>query len=215
MELLKNTLFINLDDRKDRLEHAINEFNKTNINAERVSGIKLQSGALGCTLSHIKCIEIAIERDYDYVFICEDDITFLNPDLFKEKLSLFHGNNNINWDVLVIGGNTLPPYEKITDYCIRVFHSQTTTGYIVKKHYYKTLLTNFKESAKQLIQNPENKLDNALDRYWLKLQKQDKFCMLIPPTVIQYDSYSDIENTNVSYEHLMLDMNKEYLFAKR
>ena len=33
MNLFENTLFINLDHRQDRLEHAIEEFKKLNINA--------------------------------------------------------------------------------------------------------------------------------------------------------------------------------------
>ena len=80
MNLFENTLFINLDHRQDRLEHATEEFKKMNINAERVDAIKKDIGAIGCTMSHIKCLEIAKKRDYDYVFICEDDIHFKNPD---------------------------------------------------------------------------------------------------------------------------------------
>ena len=40
MELLKNTLFINLESRKDRLEHAEAEFKKLGIEAERVNAKK-------------------------------------------------------------------------------------------------------------------------------------------------------------------------------
>mgnify|MGYP006422344223 CR=1 FL=1 len=72
MELLKHTLFINLEHRKDRLEHAMNEFKILGIEAERVDAVKPKSGAVGCTMSHIKCLELAKKRDYDYVFIAPD-----------------------------------------------------------------------------------------------------------------------------------------------
>tara|TARA_B110000967_G_scaffold209873_1_gene268226 strand:+ start:1502 stop:2176 length:675 start_codon:yes stop_codon:yes gene_type:complete len=212
MELLKNIFFINLNERTDRLDHVTTEFNKMNLTAEKVKGIKLDNGALGCTLSHIKCLKLAKERKYEHVFICEDDIEFLNPPLFLEKLNLLYENKSIYWDVLVVGGNTVPPYKLITEYCIRVSHSQTTTGYIVKNTFYDILINNFTESANKLMANPTDKLNYALDRYWLQLQKQYHFCMLIPPTVVQYESYSDIEESNKNYKDLMLDMNKEWLF---
>jgi len=216
MELLKNILFINLNERTDRLEHVTKEFNKMNLKAERVKGIKLENGALGCTLSHIKCLKLAKERDYEYVFICEDDIEFLNPQVFLEKLNLFYEKDpSIYWNVLIVGGNIVPPYNKITDYCIRVSHSQTTTGYIVKKSFYDVLIDNFTESANKLISEPNNKMNYALDKYWIQLQKKYYFLMLIPPTVVQYASYSDIEERNVNYKNLMLDTEKEWFLKKQ
>uniref|UniRef100_A0A6C0IIG7 Glycosyl transferase family 25 domain-containing protein n=1 Tax=viral metagenome TaxID=1070528 RepID=A0A6C0IIG7_9ZZZZ len=210
MELFKHTLFINLDSRVDRLEHALQEFEKMNMQVERVSAIKNKNGAIGCTMSHIQCLQLAKERDYDYVFVCEDDITFLDPDKLKESAQLFMQNMKSKWDVLIIGGNNVPPYQKLSDYCARIFNCQTTTGYVVQKHFYDTLIQNFKESATSLMRNPKNKQEYALDIYWKRLQQQHVWLMLTPPTVSQYESYSDIENKNVNYDHLMLDMNKEW-----
>ena len=214
MELLKNTLFINLEHRKDRLEHVNSEFKKMEIDAERVNAIKMNTGAVGCTMSHIKCLELAKQRDYEYVFICEDDITFRNPELFKRNLQRFYENDDINWDLLIIGGNNVPPFQQVTEYCARVFYCQTTTGYVVKKHYYDTLLKNFRESANGLIREPNNPSTYALDMYWKRLQLQDFWYMITPPTVTQYESYSDIENRNVNYENMMLDMEKPWLMRR-
>jgi len=211
MELLKNTLFINLEHRKDRLEHVNSEFKKMGITAERVNAVKMNTGAVGCTMSHIKCLELAKQRDYEYVFICEDDITFRNPDLFKRNLQRFYDDDDINWDLLIIGGNNVPPFQQVTEYCARVFYCQTTTGYVVKKHYYDTLLKNFRESATGLMREPNNPSTYALDMYWKRLQLQDFWYMITPPTVTQYESYSDIENRNVNYENMMLDMEKPWL----
>ena len=33
---------------------------------------------------------------------------------------------------MIVGGNNVPPYHAVTDYCIRILNCQTTTGYIVK-----------------------------------------------------------------------------------
>ena len=83
-------LYINLDSRPDRNENVKNELNKIGIiNPVRFKAIKLDNGALGCSMSHLKCIEIAKLNKYDNVFICEDDIEFLNPELFLNQIQLF------------------------------------------------------------------------------------------------------------------------------
>jgi glycosyl transferase, family 25 len=212
MDLFKNTLFINLEHRNDRLEHATEEFKKMDIKAERVDAIKKDVGAVGCTMSHIKCLEIAKKRNYDYVFICEDDIHFKNPELLKQNLEKFNQNTKINWDVLIIGGNNARPYQIVEEYCSRVFYCRTTTGYIVKKHMYDILLDNFNESVSKLTQDSskESIKKNAIDMYWQRLQYQYFWYMITPPTVTQYTSYSDIENTTCNTENLLLDMKKEW-----
>jgi len=214
MSLFENTLFINLEHRTDRLEHAVSEFKKMGINAERVNAINMQNGAIGCTMSHIKCIELAKSRNWEQVFICEDDITFLNPELLIQNIEMFYNNDDILWDVLIIGGNNVPPYQQLYEYAARIFQNQTTTGYIVKKQYYDTLLKNFKESAANLLRNPDNKREYALDIYWNRLQMQDFWYMITPPTVTQYENYSDIEKRNTNYDFLMLDMDKQWYIER-
>jgi len=216
MELFKHTLFINLASRPDRLQHVTLELKKMNIDAERMNAIKMAEGAIGCTLSHIRCLELAKERQYPHVFVIEDDITFLQPELLSENLKKFEENVELQrWDVLIIGGNNCPPYTKVNDYCIRAFNNQTTTGYIVKSHYYDTLIQNFKESAQMLMRNPHNKREYALDMYWKRLQQTGIWLMIVPATVTQYQDYSDIEKRVVNYDRLMLDIQKNWLGFRR
>lgn len=215
MELLDHTFFINLDHRTDRLEHVTKEFEKMGINAERISGIQPKSPAIGCTMSHIKCLELAKTRNYDQIFICEDDITFTNPELFKENIKKFNDNKFINWDVLIVAGNNRPPHQELYEYAARVFYCQTTTGYIVKRDFYDILLDNFKTGLKKLIQNPENKFEYAIDKYWLPLQMQNYWYLITPLTVTQYDNYSDIEQKTTVYSDLILDLNKEDLIRRQ
>lgn len=215
MELFTNTLFINLASRTDRLEHVISEFSKFGLTPERVDAVKMASGAIGCTLSHIKCLELAKSRNYEHVFICEDDITFLKHELLRENLTKFHNNATIQWDILIIGGNNCPPFQAITDYCSRIFNCQTTTGYIVKQNMYDVLLDNFKTGLNLLLKNPQNKREYAIDIYWKKLQMQYFWYIITPLTTIQYENYSDVEQQNVDYSHLMLDMEKEWFMKQQ
>jgi glycosyl transferase family 25 len=215
MELLKHTLYINLEERIDRRIHTCNELEKIGIKGERYNAKKTKNGAVGCTISHIGCLELAKQRNYPYVFICEDDITFLEPDIFLSSLKNFEKSPQfMNFDVLIIGGNNCPPYEKLCDSYIKISNCQTTTGYIVKSHYYDTLLQNFKDSALNLMKYPERKNAFALDIYWKKLQQIHNWYMIIPPTVVQYANYSDVEEREVDYNGLMMDLDKKWLISQ-
>lgn len=212
MELLEHTLFINLEERTDRLEHALTEFQKLGIHSpQRYNANKAASGAVGCSISHIKCLEMAKQNRWKYVFVCEDDITFLEPETLMKNLTKFH-EYDCDWDVVLIAGNNAPPYRRATEFCIQVHNCQTATGYIVKESYYDVLIENFKEGLRGLMKNPENKREYAVDMYWKRLQQRDRWYMIVPPTVIQYAGYSNIEKKNVNYEFLMKDLDKEWLF---
>lgn len=214
MELIANTIFINLEHRTDRLEHVLKEFAKLNIQAERFNAVKTAHGNVGCSISHIKCLEIAKQKSYPFVFICEDDIQFTNPALFLENLTKFHElhENGLQWDVLIVGGNTCPPFQQMNEYCLRVFNVQTTTGYIVQRNYYDTLINNFKDGLQKLIREPHNKKIYSIDIYWKQLQTMHNWYITVPLTVNQYYDYSDIEERVVDYTNVMLDLEKKELF---
>jgi len=220
MNLLEHVLYINLEYRTDRREHTEKEFEKlnhptdANMNIERIVATKTQHGAVGCSLSHIRCLEYAKSMNWPYVLICEDDITFMNPELFTSKLSEF-AKSGIQWDVLVIAGNTAPPFGDATSFCIRTYNVQSTTGYIVQQGYYETLIANFREGVRRLMADPENKREYAIDMYWKRLQQSGNWYTLIPLSVYQYSTYSDVENREVDYKHLMLDLDKKWLFSEQ
>jgi glycosyl transferase family 25 len=211
METLKHLLYINLEHRPDRKEHFLNEMNKLdipNIEIERFNAVKNKNGALGCSMSHLKCIQYAKQKNWDNVIIMEDDITFLEPSSFLDNLSLFLTISKGNWDVLLLAGNNMIPYKKINSCCIQVFNCITTTGYIVQKHYYDTLIENYREGILKLMKEPEKKDMYAIDKYWLNLQMDHKWFMIVPPTVVQYENYSDIEEKDTNFNKFMLDYNK-------
>jgi glycosyl transferase family 25 len=201
------TIYINLERRPDRNEHIVSELKKININNPiRFNAVEKENGALGCSFSHIKCIENAKKSDYDYVFICEDDLQILDVNQFLENINKFL-KSNIEWDVVLVAGNNMLPYIPVNEYSIKIFNCITTTGYIVKKHYYDRLLANYKEGVLQFMKNPGNK-SYTIDKYWLKLQMMDNWYMIIPPTIIQKEDYSDIEKKVTNFRNYMLNYNK-------
>jgi len=211
---IKHTLYINLSSRVDRKEHVENELAKIGLPYERFNAIKLPNGALGCSMSHLKCLQIAKEKGWSHVFVCEDDIQFLDPELFKKQLDTFLKNHTDDWDVLLVAGNNMPPYIYIDKTCVQVKQCQTTTGYIVKQHYYDTLIDNFKLGIQFLMREPHKHALYAIDKYWFFLQQQHRWFLIIPLTVVQRTDYSDIEKRMVNYKRIMTDLDKHHLIQQ-
>jgi glycosyl transferase family 25 len=215
IENINHAFYINLESRVDRKLHVEEQLNKIGINATRFNAIKLQNGAIGCSMSHLKCLEIAKQNNWEHVLIVEDDILFLNPELFKNQLNKFLKNHD-NFDVVLIAGNNMPPYQKIDDSCVKVCRCQTTTGYLIKAHYFDTLINNYRTGIKNLIEKPSQHVIYAIDKFWFQLQKKDNWYLIIPLSVIQREDYSDIEKKPTNYSAAMLDLDKEAFFkAKR
>jgi GR25 family glycosyltransferase involved in LPS biosynthesis len=213
IEDITNAFYINLDERKDRERKTINEFKKLGIPIQRMKATKLENGRIGCSMSHLKCLQRAKEKDLDHVLIVEDDIHFMNIEMFKGQLNKFL-SSSIKWDVVLFAGNNLPPYQIYGDYCVKITRCQTTTGYLVKNHYYDILISNIKESIQHLLKEPDRHIDYAIDKYWFKLQEKDNWFIITPLSVVQREDYSDIEKKETNYSRLMLDINKSFLYNK-
>jgi GR25 family glycosyltransferase involved in LPS biosynthesis len=202
-------MYINLLSRTDRKNHVESELKKIGINnPTRFNAIKMENGAIGCSMSHLKCVELAKKSNFDYVFICEDDITFLNPTLFMMQLQMFLSKHK-SWDVILVAGNNMVPFEAVDNTCIKVSNCQTTTGYIVKREYYDKLMENYKEGIQKQIKEP-NVPEYKIDKYWFKLQKEDNWFLIIPLSIIQKEDYSDIEKKKTNFSNYMLNYNKAY-----
>jgi len=212
LEDIKNAFYINLEHRTDRKIHVEQQLKNMGINATRFNAIKMENGAIGCSMSHLKILQMAQINKWDHVLIMEDDIKFLDPELFKTKFTKFMELHKNNWDVILLGGNNMPPYENIDETCIKVTRCQTTTGYLVNGHFINPLLTNIKMGLSNLLKHPENHHQFAIDKFWFVLQKMNRWFLIIPPTVVQRNDYSDIEKRITNYEGIMKDLDKEEMF---
>ena len=213
LEDIKNAFYINLDHRTDRKEHVTNQLTNLGLHGfERFNAIKMENGAVGCSMSHLKILQTAFQNNWDHVLIVEDDITFLDLDLFKANFETFLQRNGNNWDVILLAGNNMPPYDTIDDVCIKVKRCQTTTGYLVNGHYIKKLMENVKMGLTQLMYKPASHAMYAIDKFWFLLQAVDKWYLIVPPTVVQREDYSDIEKRQTNYQKIMMDLDKKEMF---
>lgn len=91
------TLVINLNKDTERMKTLREDFKFAGwpVPLERVEAVERKPGYIGCTLSHMKCMELALERGYDWVLILEDDcllkprardrFTALLPELWERR----------------------------------------------------------------------------------------------------------------------------------
>lgn len=193
--------YINLDYRKDRLEHIKSELAKTNINEckiHRIAGTHIPHlGCLGCSKSHIKALEafLATTDNIQTCIIFEDDFTFSMPlENVNQMINAFFRDIS-DFDVLMLSSNVQAKQNTAFDYIIKILDTLSFSGYVVHKRYAKQLLDNFKEGASKLEALGRREHDYHLDIYIRNLNiSSSKWYALQPAIGKQYASYSDIEH---------------------
>jgi len=208
-KLFENCYLINLDDKVQRLNDSITELSKLDIKPIRFDAVRHQKGAIGCSLSHLGVLNLAKFKNHEYVLVCEDDNLILSVDGVKKSINQFL-EDKLEWDVLILSANNYRPFEKTSNYYIKVKNAQCTNAYIVRRHYYETLIQIWETAIIKFSQNPEQHGIYALDQYWKVLQKKDNWYLIIPPNIIQKPEYSNVENRMVDYTNCFMNYDKEY-----
>jgi glycosyl transferase family 25 len=191
-EFIEKVIYINLEHRTDRKAEIELELQKyfPGEKIERFNAIKHSRGAVGCTMSHIAVLEIAIANNWKNCLIIEDDAVWSN---FATSYPILEKLVHRQFDVITLG----IAHAKYTPE-FKILSGQTTTAYLVDQKYYKTLLDNFKESLAQFLKTGNCGI-YALDQYWKKLQAKDNWYCVIPSLIIQKPSFSDIERKHTDY----------------
>ena len=215
-------LYINLQHRQDRKELILNEIQKIkNIDESQIYRIDAvlepMCGHIGCGKSHINALELAIANDWRSVLVLEDDFVFNEH---YEGEHSFNKIQNIEWDVMLLAQGHHCNHDSEYDFLKTARRSTTTSGYIVRKHYYPVLLDNFKNSVAIMEQEfqthsenciaqnaPVSKMNicSAIDQHWFSLQEQDTFYMFHPPIGHQRNSWSD-NNCSCEYQEHQINL---------
>jgi len=193
LDVIEKVLYINLDEREDRrasIENELSIFSKDRV--VRISAIKHRNGLIGCAMSHILALEMAIENNWKNVLIVEDDMKWHR---FDEGIKIFDKLVANPYDVICLGGACVQ-YEPET---YRAKYVSTTTSYLVNNHYFATLLANLKEGVIKLTEDEEKHSSYALDRNWLSLLHTHKWFVIQPTMCVQAPGYSNIVNNFVNY----------------
>jgi hypothetical protein len=207
---ITHVLFINLDSRIDRRTHFESQFRKIGLQPQRFAAIRNADGAIGCSMSHIACLELAIKNGWDHVLVCEDDATIINPGQLVQQVTHFLTRFGDEWDMMLLAGNNYQPFRQMSPECVRVANCQTTTSYLVRRPYFERLLANFKEGLAKLKAEPRNQPKYAIDQYWKLLQRTDRWYLIVPIAIIQRPDYSDVSNQHVNYSDMMTQVDKKW-----
>lgn len=201
--------YINLDSRTDRKDHIENFIKILPFfeNIERFTAIKNSRGDIGCSMSHIRCLSTLLENDEEYYMIIEDDFCILEQSYFDSFVKDFNNiKDSHNWDIITLTPRGITREKDYLNNFNRIEENQTTTGYIIKHTFIKTLLEVYKEGVLQLMNNNDpNKY--SLDQCWKPLQKNSNFIYYKNIFGGQLPGYSDIEKRNVNYNQRFVTQN--------
>jgi glycosyl transferase family 25 len=224
-DFIDKAVYINLDHREDRRQIMNHFFQEAGIpleKTERFSAIRHAVGIVGCAMGHIEILKKAKREGWKSVLILEDDMKWV-PDSYTRIEKLV--TETPNWDVCMLTGlymESTPPKVQIA-FC--------TNAYIVKQHYYDTLLNNFETGLTNklnirpsgflsILRDPRSeKMKNMMidgrnqynvDVYWFKLQMRDNWIAMFPPACDQLETYSDIYNS--VKKHTMSEEVKQELY---
>ena len=201
--------YINLEHRKDRLEHISNQLAMTNIDADKIVRIDAvyipYLGALGCSKSHVKAMEAFLQTP-DTVQNCiifEDDFKFNIPmDEVNALVDRFF-NEVKEYDVVMLAYNLNESRPLEHDFLIKIDNAYSTSGYCVNKKFAKTLLDNYREGVQKMeehvIRTHQSNCAFLIDVYFEKLVRTSKWYGFTPKIGLQVASYSDIEKRHVDY----------------
>lgn len=194
-------LIIHLKHRTDRRAEIEAELNRFVLEKDKVVFIdavyKQEDGALGCIMSHEKCIQYALEHHLTSVLILEDDFFFENISLLNSSLTRFL-MSDISWDVLLFGFSEYgPPVSVKTDVpdLYQNVWSQSTGAYAIHRSFYQTQLDNIRRNI-----HSEAGAYGPYDFYWNENRSKQKWLIIKNTLGYQRPSYSDIENRFVDYK---------------
>ena len=195
--------YINLDNREDRKTEFLEEMRRMGVPTEKITRIqavhKPGKGDWGCSLSHLITIQQFIDSGIDNCIVFEDDF------LFKQDLQIVNSafrevfEKEIVYDVIMLSANEIDVADTEHEHLKKVKDAQTTSGYMVNKHFAPVLLKNYREGAKLIEKSygggKSDKFQGpfCIDQYWKRLQPQSNWYLFSPKLGIQRESHSDIQ----------------------
>jgi GR25 family glycosyltransferase involved in LPS biosynthesis len=205
MDTIDKVFYINLDKRTDRRaeieDELVNKFKYTR--AERFVGILYEPGIYGCTMSHICLLRKMIANDWNTMMVFEDDAQLLTSrESIDAHITMFLQDDQL--DILCIGNSCgdNKPYNELMNRC---FNTQTTSCYVIKKKFVKTLLECYFQDPSKALTLPEDSQElgqhiGYIDTSWFPLQQTHYFMMPKIRQVLQRPSYSDIIHKMADYK---------------
>ena len=138
---------INLENRKDRKKHSLEQFKKLNITNVIYPFITKdkRGGVYGCFESHIKIWKDFYENypNIDYCLIFEDDfVSTENSSNYIKSAEKFIEKNYYDIDILNLHNFFIPVENKINNYLFSNGYGSATHVYFITRHYIERVYKN-------------------------------------------------------------------------
>lgn len=202
MQHIDKIFYINLDERPDRKEEIEIELTNYELmkNAERIQAIYTPGqGILGCTMSHLKALKLAKERNYKNVLILEDDFQFtITKEEFENQLTTLF-EQGPEFDVCMISFNIQQSNPTDYPFLQKVIEAQTASGYIVNACFYDQII-NLYDWAIPLLDATREHWNYANDQCWKRLQPHAKWYAFTTRCGKQRPGYSDNSGRFETYD---------------
>jgi GR25 family glycosyltransferase involved in LPS biosynthesis len=198
-------LYINLEHRTDRKTELLGELERAGVPADRIHRIDAirnkDFGNLGCSQSHTKAVEFAMEHpEWKRVAILEDDFVIRNPATIWTQLGTVLADKNP--DVFLLGHNPIDfQFERTaTPQIVKVLATTQRSGYVVAASYMRTLRDNF-QTATDLMMAKGNIANLHGDVIWKQLMPAATWLSYEPVLGYQRNGYSDCEKSNLNFQY--------------
>jgi hypothetical protein len=168
--------------------------------------MKTCAGKIGCRLSHLKALKLAMFEKADLIAVFEDDFewsTQIHPATVAQALLQFE-KKFPKWDVVGLSMHIrkyslIDPEQNVvlgpqTDAkVLKVHDALKTHAYVVRYAYLPRLIANFEAC------DVKSHYEGAIDRCWISLQEADEWYGFSSQLGFQTPGFSDIEREFKNY----------------
>ena len=218
---------INLEERTDRLQESLSEFDKNNIQGvERFNAIKITEDSdqgwviRGCTHSHMELLKRQVENGWEKMVIFEDDFILDVCDNRGISLSneMIEKIYSTDFDLFFLGACLLEPADAISENLIKPNKFVQTTSYLTSLKFAEYVLNNFNYLDKELVVYGEQ-IDSyysvlATKSHWLMNNRTKGVREIKEHDLKIYFHYPVLFNQRASYSNI-LNKITDYSFMNR
>lgn len=135
------TYVINLERRSDRKAHILNKFaGRDEFDVEIIKAHENPVGSLGLWYTIKQIVEIAEQREQDFILICEDDHQFTDSYSAQLLFECLTEAKDINADVILGGVSTVQSAATVSKNLSWIENFNGTQFLIIYRHFFETLL---------------------------------------------------------------------------
>ena len=198
MQNINQILYINMDNRTDRLQIIEAEFERIGIKSNICTRFPACSYKgcpnSGCLLSHANALEMAYTMGYENVLILEDDFIFIEDiNKINHDISEFFKmvENGFEWDVLMFTTCAAEVSEYTNNIVSRVSSSGNGAGYLVNRNMMLVISELFKSNVDNLYNTKQHWIYQN-DILWKRLMPETHWYMFNQYLGYQKGGYSDL-----------------------